>query len=197
MSLQGFNPGRRDKRVSLFSSVETDDGEGGFDVTWSLSGVVWASWTPQPGREVQALDQKLGIGVGTFRIPYRTGITSKFRLVWGTTAYDLVAPPVVIGRNYLDLICQTLDPSNLTDGLPTMQIGSVDLDPDDESKAIVIPYAFASTPAGRYVTLVAPAGQPSFSFAERAGSPSPTGWTVDLGAGVPAAGYKLNWIATQ
>ncbi len=87
-----------------------------------------------------------------------------------------------------------IGPIGAAPGIRT-QVFTVDLDVDDESKAVVFPDAFTSAPRGLYVTLVAPTGGPVFFVEVDGGSVTETGFTALFGAAVPATGYQLNVIA--
>lgn len=81
------------------------------------------------------------------------------------------------------------DPSIVT------QAFSVDLDPGDETKAVVFPTAFIDVPRGVYVTLFVPALGVNFEVAVDGSSLTALGFTAILGAAVPGTGYQLNIVA--
>lgn len=77
---------------------------------------------------------------------------------------------------------------------PTCKRGSVTLTTNDETKAVAFTTAFASPPSVVNVTLLGPAA--GFLIAWQIdGEPTAEGFTVRLGAPIPAAGYKLKWVA--
>lgn len=78
----------------------------------------------------------------------------------------------------------------------TVKAGIEDLSVDDATKAIAFPVAFASAPRFVDAKVVVPtAGDDGFDAWPVESSITAAGFTVKLGALVPAAGYKLRWMA--
>lgn len=197
MSFEGpnlYDPGEMDYLVTLLSPVETRDAAGGVIITFNNAGTIWADFTPGIGREIQQASQKLGLAVATIRIRYRT-ITDRWRLLVGSTIYDVIAPPVLVGRNvYWDLICQALDPTNLSINGVGIQAFTVTLNQGDTSKTITYPTAFAAVPSAVYALVVAPGGGFVISCVKRAGDTA-SSCIIDFGGDIPASGYSLSIIA--
>ena len=184
-----------DRRIVLLSPLESRDAGGGVVTSWVNVGTFWAQFLPQTGREIQQAAQKLAIAVATFRIRYRQAAAT-WRVMLGDAVYELIAPPVEVGRReYLDLVCQALDRTDLTIDGVGVQALTVDLDVDDESKAITYATAFASSPSGVYAQVISPSGGYIIDCVIVEASRSTTGFTVTLGAAIPATGYKLSIIA--
>lgn len=102
------NPARLDRRVTLLAPESTKDAAGGEVKAWIEVSDVWADWTPQTGREVQQAGQVLQLSVGTMRIRFRQGVSASWRVVMAETVFELVAPPVEVGRRqYLDLVVRS------------------------------------------------------------------------------------------
>jgi SPP1 family predicted phage head-tail adaptor len=189
------NIGRFDRRIILLSPLETRDAGGGVVTSWVNVGTFWAQFLPQTGREIQQAAQKLSLAAATFRLRYRQ-VAATWRVMLGEAIYELVAPPVEIGRReYLDLVCQALDRTDLTIDGVGVQALTVDLAVADESKAITYATAFASSPAGVYAQVISPSGGYVISCTIVQASRATTGFTVTLGAAIPATGYKLSIIA--
>lgn len=103
------NPARLDRRVTLLAPETSRDAAGGVVKAWLEVGDVWGDWNPQPGRELQQAAQLLPLAVGTLRIRWRAGVGATWRVVMGETVFDLVAPPVEVGRRvYLDLAVRSI-----------------------------------------------------------------------------------------
>lgn len=189
------NLGRLDRRVTLLSPLETRDAAGGVSTAWVNVGTFWAQFLPQPGREIQQAGQKLALAAATFRLRWRQ-VTAKWRVLLGADVYELLAPPVEVGRReYLDLVCAALDRSDLTIDGVGVQAQVVDLAVDDEAKAITYATVFATAPRGVYATVLAPSGGYVLTTTVDESTRTTTGFTARFGASIPAAGYKLSIIA--
>ncbi len=100
-----MHPGLLDRRVTLCYALTEADALGQMVRTWVEDGDVWAAWAPQAGREVQAAAQLQSHAVGILRTRYRDDITSNWRVLMDDQVFEIVAPPIAIGRrNYLDLV---------------------------------------------------------------------------------------------
>lgn len=93
--------GALDQRVIVQEEARAADGLGGYAVSWTTVGTIWASVVPVRGQERVIADQQAG--VQTYRVTVRnqdTGaaVTTAHRLVWrGQTMNVRVAP--VLGRD--------------------------------------------------------------------------------------------------
>jgi len=85
-------------------------------------------------------------------------------------------------------------PEDLEEDTDRMKVGVANLAEGDESKAIVFDNPFASAPRGIVVTLIKPIGGDGFRV-DLEDDITEAGFTVKLGAAVPASGYKLSWTA--
>lgn len=194
MSLLGYLPGRLDRRVNLFYPSNARDAGGGVVRTWNLVSPVWAEYNPSTGRELQQAGQKLSMAQAIFRIRYRSDVTAIWRVTYDNSTYELVAPPVPVGRKqYLDLVCRALAPGNTTGGMPVDRIsGFEDLALDDEEKTVTFASHFSVIPTV-WCCLVAPDGTAVFTV--EVGTVTRYGFEVTLGAATPAEGYQLAYIA--
>ncbi len=123
------NPARLDRRITLQYALKGRDAAGGVEFTWVDAAEVWADWTPQTGREIQQAGQKLALNVGNLRIRFRTDIDATWRVVLGDAVFELLAPPVEVGRRiYLDLAVRSLSPAPVTQGLSILLLGGSTLD---------------------------------------------------------------------
>lgn len=192
-----YDPGEMDMVVTLLSPVETRDAAGGVVTTWANAGTCWADVDATFGKELQQASQKLGLAATTIRVRFRA-INAKWRVLVGSLIYELIAPPKLIGRNmYFDLLCQAIDPTNLSINGIGIQAFVVALAQGDNTKAITYSAAFNSAPSAVYAVVVAPNGGYVIDCVVRAGSSLASGLIVDLGADVPASGYSLSIIAVQ
>lgn len=118
------NPARLDRLITLRYPLTSRDAAGGTVTTWVDAATPWADWTPQTGREIQQAGQKLAIQVGTLRIRHRTDIDATWRAVMGETVFELLAPPVEIGRRvYLDLAVRSLNPAPAAEVVSLLLLG--------------------------------------------------------------------------
>lgn len=95
------------ERVSIQSPPTTPDGRGGVSGSWSTDATVWARVTPEQGREEEQAGRLEGQQRYTVRIRYYSGLTTKHRLLWGSTALqvrDIRNPDE--HRRYMDLDCE-------------------------------------------------------------------------------------------
>ena len=78
-------------RVALQTVTETRDAVGGVVESWATTATVWAAVEPLRGREFyQARAEQAGVDT-RIRIRYRSGITPKMRISWGSHVYDIEA----------------------------------------------------------------------------------------------------------
>lgn len=191
MSLIAQNFGRLDRLITPRYPALSRGVAGGVSWLWASSGVQsWARWLPQAGREYVAAASRHTDLTGILRIRYRSDIAATWRVLLDGVLYDIVGIVEVGRRSYLDLIVK-LSPEGeaVTASFQTFE---VDLDEGDISKTITYPTAFDSSPTGIYVALVIPTGGYTFTFAVVDGSRDENGCTIDFGAAIPAAGYKLS-----
>ena len=78
-------------RVTLQTVTETRDAVGGIVESWATTVTLWAAVEPLRGREFfQARAEQAGVDT-RIRIRYRSGLTPKMRVTWGSHAYDIEA----------------------------------------------------------------------------------------------------------
>lgn len=192
-----INPGTLDRRVRILSPIEARDAGGGVTTTWQNLGPHWAEYTPQTGREIQQAGQKLALALATFRIRYRQ-INAKWRILYRDTAYELVAPPVEVGRRFrMDLVCQAIDPSTLVFNGVGVQGFIIDLVEGEEFKDIVYDLPFTTDPAATTITLLVPGEGMVFEVAIDDILRDEFGFRAVFGAAVPGPGYRLSVIAAS
>lgn len=104
-NLRTNNPGRMDRRIKLYALEETRERGGGVVKSWLHVASRWATWTALTGREIQQAEGKLSLLSGIFRIRWYQFITSRWRVVFGDQHYEIVSPPIEVGRKeFLDLV---------------------------------------------------------------------------------------------
>lgn len=189
-----MNPGTLDRWASLRRLETTLDSIGGVVSSWSHVSFAWAQMLPAKGREFAAAQNRIAEAVGVLRIRYRSDVAATWRVFVGGVNYEVVAPPVEIGRrSFLDLILASVPSSDTA--WPLSNVFEVQLSTGSIANQVTFPAAFRSVPAGLYVQLVAPAGAASFPIA--VSNETAAGFLVDFGAIVPAYGYKLSVQAFQ
>lgn len=192
-----INPGRLDRRLTLLSPLETRDAGGGVLTAWVNVATVWAQFLPQSGREIQQAGQLIALGAATFRLRYRA-ISAAWRVMLGDAVYELIAPPVEVGRReYVDLVARVLDRTTLEIDGVGVQALIVDLAEGDDTKAITYATAFTSAPAGVWCKVLPPDGGYNIDSNPIESTRLATGLTVQLAATIPGAGYRLSIIAVQ
>jgi SPP1 family predicted phage head-tail adaptor len=103
-----LNAGDLDKRVTIQSRTEADDGGGGVTIAWANVASVWASVAPGTGREFTLAQQLQPELSHVVIVRYRAGLTAKHRFVYvskGTTrtfAIHVVSDPM---ERHEQLIC--------------------------------------------------------------------------------------------
>jgi SPP1 family predicted phage head-tail adaptor len=191
MALVAQNFGTFDRLITPRYPAISRGTMGGVSWLWASSGVQsWAKWLPQSGREFVAAASRHTDLTGILRIRYRNDIAATWRVLLGGVLYDVTAVLEVGRKSYLDLLVKiSPEGESVTESYQTFE---VTLDEGDIDKAITYPTAFASSPTGIYVALVIPSGGYTFTFAVVDGSRDADGCTIDFGAAIPAAGYKLS-----
>ena len=82
--------GAKDRYVTIQQATEARGSAGGIIPTWSIFVGVWAARRDLSGRELVAAQQIQAESTTEFRINYRTGITTKMRLIDGSQTFDIL-----------------------------------------------------------------------------------------------------------
>lgn len=96
-----------DRRITLRYPVQNRDASGAAVEAWLNAASVWANWTPAGGREFNAALSRNPEITGAFRIRYRAGVDSTYRVLFSGVLYEVVAVLEVGRRSYLDLMVKT------------------------------------------------------------------------------------------
>ena len=106
--------GQLRERVTIQTWVVTQDTDGSEIEVPSDVCTVWAAIEPIRGNEswIGELDQRLVERSTRIRIRYRTDITEKMRVTWGTLVYNIqqIINPWARDRE-LQLICREVNPT--------------------------------------------------------------------------------------
>ncbi len=95
------------KRVTLQAESRTDDGAGGYALSWTDVATVWAEIAPLGGREAFAAHRLEARVTHRVRLRYREGITADMRLVMGSRVFNIRAVLNEGERNrWLDLLAE-------------------------------------------------------------------------------------------
>ena len=100
--------GRMDYRITFQQKVigvnaSNEDEEAGWENIAS-NPTVWASKTEKSGNEAYRADKLVDYHALVFVCRYRTDVNAEMRVVCGGVAYNIVSPPVEIGRKrYLSI----------------------------------------------------------------------------------------------
>jgi len=104
--------GNLDKRVRIQAVIETDDGGGGQTQAWTDVATVWASITPGFGREFTTARQLTPELSHVITIRYRSWVTAKHRIVYGSRIFPIHAVADTNERHeQLVLTCSELTPT--------------------------------------------------------------------------------------
>ncbi len=76
-------------RVKLQSATETQDSYGAIVQTWADVATVWASIEARTGRETFTAAQVYATADHIITIRYRSGVTAKMRIVYGSRVFDI------------------------------------------------------------------------------------------------------------
>lgn len=112
MSLPVYNSGEMDRLITFKSPNKTRGSAGGVKNTWTtVTEQSWAKWLPQSGAEVVQAQAKYTDMTGILRIRYRSDVLATWRLLLdGGTQYELIAPPLEIGRQeFQDLVVKLVN----------------------------------------------------------------------------------------
>lgn len=101
--------GTLNRRVLLQRLVETPTGTGGTTQAWVDIAQVWAHLRHQSGMEVvRSAAVPVSVVKASIRIRFREDIDATCRALYGGTIYSILA--VIhdsVGREYVDLVCET------------------------------------------------------------------------------------------
>ncbi|QDV34913.1 Phage head-tail joining protein [Tautonia plasticadhaerens] len=102
---------RMNKRVTLQSLTQTEDGQGGFTDSWGNVASTWAEIMPMKGYErMQAMQLQTPL-THKVMIRYRAGVTNAMRLLYGERVLHIKE---VINENeegrFLRLLCVEKNP---------------------------------------------------------------------------------------
>jgi len=95
------------KRITLQAQTKTPDGAGGFQVVWVDMATIWAKKTTHRSDEAMQAMAMTGTAIHNYRIRYRTGIKSSWRIKDGDKYLNIIGPPIEVERKrWLDIMCK-------------------------------------------------------------------------------------------
>lgn len=192
-----INPGTLDRRLTLLAPLLTRTASGAAIASWVDSGAVWARKLPQGGREFIAAQGRHSELTAVFRARYRSDLAATWRMIVEGVLYIVVSAEEVGRREYIDIAARALNAGGETVESATVKAFTVDLTADTDTVAVTYSTAFASSPAGIWVKVITPAGGFVIEANVVDSTRTASGFTAQLGALVPASGYKLSVIAIQ
>lgn len=80
---------KMDRRVTIQQVTEASDGQGGQTETWADVATVWASINPMSDYEKFQAQQLQTNTTHKLTIRYRTGLTTKHRVLFGTRIFNI------------------------------------------------------------------------------------------------------------
>jgi SPP1 family predicted phage head-tail adaptor len=83
--------GDLNRRVTLQTATETQDGAGQPIPAWSDVATVWAAVEPLEGRELFAAQQINAEAIVMVRIRYRPGVRPKMRVLYGSRLLGIIS----------------------------------------------------------------------------------------------------------
>jgi SPP1 family predicted phage head-tail adaptor len=127
-----IDPGKLDRRIVIQSPTTTRDAGGGVVRTWSTLATVWAERTFLSGGRLFAAAAKNSEATVLFRIRYLGTVRAFMRVVHGQATYEIVAPPVELGRRHLmELECRAINQAAVPVPAGGGDFDSDDFDPND------------------------------------------------------------------
>ncbi len=100
--------GDLDRKITIQSATEAQDGYGEAVPTWGTFATVWAKFTPNRGGERFAANQIVAQADGVFRIRWQPGITEKMRVSYDGDIYDIQYIAEIGRHEALDLYARIL-----------------------------------------------------------------------------------------
>lgn len=101
--------GTLNRRVTLERPVEGRDPDtGAIARTWQAVEVVWASVRMQTGAEALRASEVVSSAKASIRLRFREDVDATWRVVYAGTKFNILAvQPDLVGRQYVDLACET------------------------------------------------------------------------------------------
>jgi SPP1 family predicted phage head-tail adaptor len=106
-----MNAGLLKERVAILQAAEGNS-YGEYTASWSTTDTVWAQVLPAGSREVYRQSQVTGELSYVVRIRYRSDMTAKDRLTWGTKTLQITGTPFeewIEGTRLLNCPCVEVD----------------------------------------------------------------------------------------
>ena len=108
--VNGVNdPGKLDKIVALYGSVQNRTTSGANLTTWTTIDNVWAARRAAIGKRFFSGEQKHFEAISVFRIRHRTDVVPGYRLTLGSAVYEIIAADEEGRMHFLDLTCRAFD----------------------------------------------------------------------------------------
>jgi SPP1 family predicted phage head-tail adaptor len=101
-----LNAGELKDRIEIQAPISTPDGLGGFTTSWLTLATVWAKkWTASSSDQTEAMQQVL-VRVTKFKIRYRRGLRTEYRVKAGSTYYSITGIDPDAEKEALFLTCK-------------------------------------------------------------------------------------------
>lgn len=92
--------------ITIQAATDSIGARGGVAATYSTFAATWAEILPVGGSEQFRSQQTFPEGTHTLRIRYRSGVTPKMRILFGTRAFDILSVRNLEERDReMELIC--------------------------------------------------------------------------------------------
>lgn len=109
-----MNPGRLNRRIVVQARTLGADATGARTETWADSFTCWAEQVNQSQREAIVADSDRNQDNTTFRIRWRTGLTSEgYRVSYGGRKFDILGITEEGIKTFMLLDCQAIKSLNL------------------------------------------------------------------------------------
>lgn len=92
------------QRITLQALTRTEDGQGGWDESWSDFATVWAKVIPKKARERQFAQQIQEVTTHEITIRKLTGVTTEMRVQHGSNTYQLHGHIRYDSRNFFMIL---------------------------------------------------------------------------------------------
>lgn len=100
--------GRLSSQVTLQSPPSAQDDQGQPTGPWNVVTTLWADIKHTSGLQAIRGGVDTSLVKASIRIRWRAGVVAGWRIVWGSSAYNIMAVLPDSRRQYIDLVCEVL-----------------------------------------------------------------------------------------
>ena len=97
--------GRLDRYITIQTETNTQQSDGGYAKTWSTFAQVWASKKDMSGIEGEEQARDTATTRTVFKIRFLSGLTTKHRISYNSTTYDIETIKELGRQEGQELVC--------------------------------------------------------------------------------------------